>query len=66
MSDDSFVNNENFSNPFIQQFMTAILSPAKTPDFETEYLFSDFTIQIEDSKELIDQLKNYSVDELSN
>ena len=48
--------------------MIAILSPAKTLDFETKYQFSDFTIPsfIEDSKELIDQLKNYSVDELSN
>ena len=48
--------------------MIAILSPAKTLDFETECQFGDFTVPslIEDSKELIDQLKNYSVDELSN
>ena len=48
--------------------MIAILSPAKTLDFETKYQFGDFTIPslIEDSKELIDQLKKYSVDELSN
>ena len=41
--------------------MIAILSPAKTLDFETKYQFSDITIPsfIEDSKELIDQLKNY-------
>jgi|TARA_B100001741_G_C16465803_1_gene557501 cytoplasmic iron level regulating protein YaaA (DUF328/UPF0246 family) len=48
--------------------MIAILSPAKTLDFETKLQFQNFTIPdfMEDSQELISQLKKYSVDELSN
>jgi len=47
--------------------MIAILSPAKTLDFETTNSFKEFTIPgfIEDSKELISQLKKIRVNELS-
>ncbi len=47
--------------------MIAILSPAKTLDFETTNSFKEFTVPsfIEDSKELVSQLKKIQVNKLS-
>ena len=47
--------------------MIAILSPAKTLDFETKNSFKKFSVPsfIEDTKELISQLKKYQANELS-
>ena len=47
--------------------MIAILSPAKTLDFDNKYYFEDYTISefVDDSKLLINKLKNISSKDLS-
>ena len=61
---------KTFQIHLINKFMIAILSPAKTLDFETEYHIAFKNIVFLDFKRivnlLIDQLKKLNVDELSN
>ena len=66
LSDHEFINNSDYSNPLIIKFTVAILSPAKTLDFDTPCIIKTCRPKlIDDSQILINELKKLNSDNLS-